>query len=398
MGLMSPGTKKVRSRFSGAGARRQRGRSTTTARAAGLRTRCRETAGSLGRVVHLFSGRFVPDNCRRGGRSDPPGPARLGGDLEVAEVLLEPVFLKAHQERWVGRRVEPDNSLDQLIAPECWSEVCRRWRGGGGLFKEESDQRIAPVLIPVRGALSTARERGLHGVTGTDVARRAACAPLLSRVAQILYLRADGSIRGSDGAILGRSILVNPWNVDGKIREALLQEPDELLVVPSGRMDAPHRTWGTPGAAAFNSWCERLRHWRQGQATVGRRVFIRPNHADVLSDMQRCISFGRAERGGLELAMDPSGLLAPSMIERAADHLLRFRDAMEGSPAVGAVALTNLRLDEQGRTVASPLHDGLLDPALLQSFADLAAGRRVPLMLMEEGGSDQDSLVRSWIL
>lgn len=352
----------------------------------------------MGRGLHSFSGSFVPDNRRCRSRTDPPGTPGLGGHLEMAEVLFEPVFPKSHQKRGVGRGIEADDSVDKLIAPECWSEVRHRRRRGGGLFKEESDQRIAPVLSPVRGAVSTARERGLHVVTGTDVARSAACAPLLSRVVQILHLRADGSIRGSDGVALGRSLLMNPWNEHGQAQEVLLPEADELLMVPSGRMDAPHRTWGAPGAAAFGAWCERLRTWKYQNGAVASRVLIRPNHTDVLSDIQRCVSFARAERGGLEIAMDPVGLLAPSMLARAADHLLRFLDAIRGSPAVGAIVLTNLHLDEQGHAVPSSLHAGLLDPALLRPFAALAEGWDVPLVLMEERGSDQDSLVKSWNL
>lgn len=216
------------------------------------------------------------------------------------------------------------------------------------------------------------------------------------RVAEILFIGHDGGIRTREGTRVGLSRAENPLNEEAVTHDALPSDDCPLLIVSSGRMAAPHQTWGQAGATAFNSWCDRLRGWEREGAIGARRALIRPHHADVLSDIQRCLSFARAEKGGLEIAMDPMALLAPSMLEKAADHLLRFRDATEAGVAIGMVVLTNLDLDEEGGAVSRPIHSGLVAPALLRPFAALATELNVPLGLMAECRAAQEELINSW--
>lgn len=215
-------------------------------------------------------------------------------------------------------------------------------------------------------------------------------------MAEILFIHSDGGIRTRDGTRIGRSNEQNPLIEEATTQDAILEEDCRMLVVSSGRLDEPHRTWGPHGAMAFNGWCDRLRAWKQEGKSGARRALIRPQHTDVLSDIQGCVSFARAEKAGLEIAMDPVGLLAPSMVESAADHLLRFRDAFDTGVAIGAVVLTNLSVDERGGIVPTPVHRGLIASELLRPFAALATALDVPLVMMAEGETAQEELVNSW--
>lgn len=173
-----------------------------------------------------------------------------------------------------------------------------------------------------------------------------------------------------------------------------------IRVVRSGRLEAPHQTWGPAGAAMFESRC---REWRERVAS-GERILVRPHHADVLSDVQRCLTFARSERGGLLLAIDPAGLLAPSMIDRAEDHMVRFVGATRDCPALGAIVLTSVEVEStaDGPVTRSVTIDrGMLPARLMRDtarlLAEIALARRVPLILMSDRASEQEALLDSWI-
>lgn len=64
----------------------------------------------------------------------------------MAEVLFERPVIEPEQEGGVRSRIESDDSVHQLVATKTWGRP-RVKRADGGLdrlFKEESDQRIAP--------------------------------------------------------------------------------------------------------------------------------------------------------------------------------------------------------------------------------------------------------------
>lgn len=214
----------------------------------------------------------------------------------------------------------------------------------------------------------------LHGVTNVDVARsRTPCAGYARRVAPILLLQSDGTL------------------IDGTRRE--IDEPNVTLV-RSGRLDRPHQTWGPAGAAMLEALAT---GWRTSVAN-GTRVMVRPHHADVLSDIQRCLAFARAERSGLLLAMDPVAILAPSMLDRAEEHLRRSVDATRECPGLGAVVLTNARMDKE--THASPIHDGRLSSDVVRQLAtgllEIAAARRVPVICLADRWAEQSGVLASW--
>lgn len=207
-------------------------------------------------------------------------------------------------------------------------------------------------------------------------------------VPHVLLLHSDGSIRTRAGDLAGRHLASH--DTGSPIADAVTS--GGLLVAYSGRLDMPHRTWGLAGAEALNLRAERLRTIMREQ---GATVLLRPHHADILSDIQRCLAFARAERGGLNLAMDPVALLAPSMIAGAADHLSRFADAIVTGPAPGAIVLTNLAADT-GSTDPSPIHRGGISHPIMRSLAVRMASLNVPLLLLDAETEIQLDLLRSW--
>lgn len=163
----------------------------------------------------------------------------------------------------------------------------------------------------------------------------------------------------------------------------------------SGRLEMPHQTWGPAGAAMLEA---RATGWRSDVAAGGARVMVRPHHADVLSDIQRCLVFARAERSALLLAMDPVALLAPSMLDRAEEHLRRSVDATRDCPAIGAIVLTNARMTDETRP--SPIHDGDLGEDVMRPLAEglwsIAAARDVPIVCLADQWREQARALRSW--
>lgn len=206
-------------------------------------------------------------------------------------------------------------------------------------------------------------------------------------VATVLLLGLNGLISTLGGQRVGQCAACPPTQGDHAVSVA----PGELLIVSSGRLDMPHRTWGQEGAAAFHARAEQLRTC----AASGVRAMVRPNHMDVLSDIQRCLAFARAERGGLQLAMDPVGLLAPSMVRGAGDHLPRIGKALAGCPAVGAIVATNL-VDSSDGVAPGPVHRGLISAASMDSLMKVLAPLGCPILVPAAEIEDQLAALRSW--
>ncbi len=201
-----------------------------------------------------------------------------------------------------------------------------------------------------------------------------------------------------NGERVGWFELRNPLIEGHSCVDKAIKPGDRTLIVRSGCLDEPYRTWGQHGANAFGAWCERLRALSAGARVSERpRILIRPHHLDVLSDVQRCLGFVRAETGGLELAFDPIAMLAPTMLERAEDHLTRFAEVLEGCPGIGAIVLTNAIIGEDGLMDEMPIHVGLIASTFLEPFARIARDRKIPLILTGESETEQIGLLESWI-
>ena len=122
-----------------------------------------------------------------------------------------------------------------------------------------------------------------------------------------------------------------------------------------------------------------------------------------MSDIQRCLAFSRSERGGLLLAMDPVGLLAPSMLPGAEDHLRRIVEATHACPSLGAIVLTNAEMvssDEEERTRPVAIDRGMVPERLMRemsiSLAAVAESRELPLILTRERAGRQTALLEAW--
>lgn len=101
--------------------------------------------------------------------------------------------------------------------------------------------------------------------------------------------------------------------------------------------DAGVATWGPAGWDAFNRWCDGAA--REAER-AGVALWLRPRASHVLCDAQRCLTFLRAREGGpVRLLLDPEGLLAPSMLRDAADHVERIMLALADHPGVAALYL-----------------------------------------------------------
>ncbi|QYK46835.1 MAG: hypothetical protein KF838_08550 [Phycisphaeraceae bacterium] len=207
---------------------------------------------------------------------------------------------------------------------------------------------------------------------------------------QILFLNASGVISDREAKPIGRWIDRNPLGEELETENLRIYREHPVLVFRSGSLALPHHTWGLAGQQALEHWLKRLRSEflrrdETGFSSVPTRVMIRPNHADVLSDPQRCLAFARQEQHGLLLALDPVGLLAPTMLDQAEDHLSRVRQVAEHAPLLGAIILSNVDLAQDGRAVAASLDAGRIDPRLLRPFVEVARAREIPLMIACDG-------------
>lgn len=217
-------------------------------------------------------------------------------------------------------------------------------------------------------------------------------------MAIVYFSKQNGELVGQDGLLVGRLFAGNPLDEQNARGESPDGSGDGLLIVRSGRLELPHRTWGPAGASAFEEWCGQLRAMPVFDRGGGLpRVLVRPHHMDVLSDIQRCLSFARAETGGLGLAFDPVGLLAPSMFEKAEDHLRRFADAIRECPAIGAIMLSSGVVSDDAALEATPAHRSEIEVEFLRDFATMAAANGIPLVLRGEPEEQRRDLILGWV-
>jgi len=131
-----------------------------------------------------------------------------------------------------------------------------------------------------------------------------------------------------------------------------------------------HRTWTKDTWSRLERWCDAaLPHLERRRATA----CFRPHVRHVLSDPQSCVSFLKRRAGQpFEILLDAAGFLTPSMLSRAEDHLRRAMDALAEHPGIAGVLITNVRATKSDADLleASPVHEGLLAPSLVQLIID----------------------------
>lgn len=180
----------------------------------------------------------------------------------------------------------------------------------------------------------------------------------------------------------------------------------EIVLLRSGQLEYPHHTWGAQGQDAFEALCRSLSADEPSSAAQSRRVLFRPHHADVLSDIQRCLAFARDEvrrrADGFGLVFDPIGLLAPSMRANAADHLARWADVVADAPKFEF--LIARRFEDIPRPEADPevpFSDEPIDPdhpdvGLIRPILQAWVGSGRSILIPARGLSTQLTLLKSW--
>lgn len=168
-----------------------------------------------------------------------------------------------------------------------------------------------------------------------------------------------------------------------------------------GEGDPPHdifpkdpRTWGPAAWSGLASACERL------LPTLTQRraeLCLRPHARHVLSDPQRCLAFlkGREDQP-IRLLLEPAAFLTGGMLAAAADHLERAFSALGGHPSTWAVLLTNrARVNDHDDDLLgpAPLHDGLLDPALLADLCERHVPAAVPRVILAREAAAQAAVL-----
>ncbi len=125
-----------------------------------------------------------------------------------------------------------------------------------------------------------------------------------------------------------------------------------------------HHTWSKEAWQRLDAWCDRV---APTLAHAGATACFRPHPRHVLSDVQSCATFLKRRAGQpFEVLLDPAGLLTPSMISRAEDHILRALDALAEHPSVPAIVVANVR--PAGDELFEPCRadQGLLAAALVE--------------------------------
>lgn len=150
-------------------------------------------------------------------------------------------------------------------------------------------------------------------------------------------------------------------------------------------------TWGPVGRQAFEAWCTSL---KPVLTRTGGRIWIRSRADHVVSDTPSCADFlTRLAGGGLGLLLDPVGMLTPSMLPRAEEHLERTLSALSNRPGIAGVVLTNVRRSGESTVEPVPVHEGLLAGSMLARVVRERLPEQVPLILLDRGLAEQMQLL-----
>lgn len=164
---------------------------------------------------------------------------------------------------------------------------------------------------------------------------------------------------------------------------ASLDAPGERLICWSGTLgeelfaDEP-RTWMRPGHDALASFCESV---SQALRSDGRRLLFRPHARHVLSDPQGSLDFLRShEDGPFGLAVSPSDLILPEMINDLQEHLERILGVL--APQAEILFLEDARPSEDGESMEfAPIGEGVLPRELVRDLLSAHIPPEMPLVV-----------------
>jgi hypothetical protein len=167
-------------------------------------------------------------------------------------------------------------------------------------------------------------------------------------------------------SFVGENPLAPDWLVD-------LDLPGDRIACWSGTLDHeavsrgdlftahPHN-WMQPGAEALNHLLDQV---TPGLERHQRTLCLIPHARHVLNDVQGSINLIRARTGSvIEVALAPTAMLTPSMLDVIEDHLIRsFETLAEHAPFL---FLHDVTIDaEDERLLPAPLGSGVLDRDLM---------------------------------
>ena len=164
---------------------------------------------------------------------------------------------------------------------------------------------------------------------------------------------------------------------------APLDVPGECLISWSGTLgddlfeDAP-RTWMQAGHNEFKTFCDGL---VEGLEEAGRRMLFRPHARHVLSDPQGSLNFIRGrENEPFGLAVSPTDLLLPDMLERIEEHLERILTQL--APQADMIFLADVRPSEDGESMTpAPLGEGVLPQAQVRELMHAHLPESMPVVV-----------------
>lgn len=148
------------------------------------------------------------------------------------------------------------------------------------------------------------------------------------------------------------------------------------------------RAWGKEAWSRLDAWCD---SHLPDLAAEGRTICFRPHPRHTLSDAQSCVSFLNKRAGQpFQLLLDPVGLLTPTMLPRAEDHLNRVLEALADHPGVAGVIVSNAVAspDDPDLLVSCPVHRGVLESRLVHIIASRVPAEK-PFVLHTDDAAAQ---------
>lgn len=191
-------------------------------------------------------------------------------------------------------------------------------------------------------------------------------------------------------AFVGDNPLSPDWLVD-------LDLPGERIACWSGTLDhdsvaagdlfaaCPHN-WMHPGPEALSNLLDSI---IPGLEKNDRRLCLFPHARHVLSDVQGSINLLRKRRNTpIEVALTPSSMLTPSMLDSLEDHLERSFGTLAGESPL--LFLHDVVIDEADeRLLPVPLGSGILDRETVLEAVRAHWPREKPIVVLGEALAEQ---------
>ena len=145
-------------------------------------------------------------------------------------------------------------------------------------------------------------------------------------------------------------------------------------------------TWLSPGHNALNQLCDQ---WLEVLQHAECLMCFRPHARHVLNDVQSTLSFLKQREGqSFGLALDPAGLLEPSMLDDVEDHLTRMFEIL--GPRCDFLVLHDIQRDEAADELRLvPFGEGLLPAPLLVRLIGETLDPATPVVLKPERVDEQ---------